>query len=166
MAIKDALLPEFDHEMGTTRRLLDRAPEQAFDWKPHEKSMTLGGLSSHLANIPHWCTAILGAPVMDLATIPEDARPKPATSHADLLALFDTNVAAARERLATVTDPEMMAPWTLRQGDQEIFTLPRVAALRSFVMNHSIHHRGQLSVYLRLNGVPLPSIYGPTADEA
>lgn len=166
MAIKDALLPEFDHEMGTTRRLLDRAPEQAFAWKPHDKSMTLGGLSSHLANIPTWCGAILGAPVMDLATIPEDARPKPATSHAALLALFDKNVAAAREKLAGATDPEMLAPWTLKQGDHEIFTLPRVAALRSFVMNHLIHHRGQLSVYLRLNNVPLPSIYGPTADEA
>jgi uncharacterized damage-inducible protein DinB len=166
MAIKDALLPEFDHEMGTTRRLLDRAPEAQFGWKPHEKSMTLGGLSSHLANIPTWCAAILGAPVMDLATIPEDARPKPASSRADLLALFDKNVAAAREKLAHATDAEMVAPWTLRQGAQEIFTLPRVAALRSFVMNHSIHHRGQLSVYLRLNNVPLPSIYGPTADEA
>jgi uncharacterized damage-inducible protein DinB len=166
MAIKDALLPEFDHEMGTTRRLLDRAPEARFGWKPHEKSMTLGGLSSHLANIPTWCSAILGAPVMDLATIPEDARPKPAVNRSDLLALFDRNVAAAREKLANVSDAEMMAPWTLKQGDQEIFTLPRVAALRSFVMNHSIHHRGQLSVYLRLNDVPLPSIYGPTADEA
>lgn len=166
MAIKDALLPEFDHEMGTTRRLLDRAPEAQFGWKPHDRSMTLGGLTSHLANIPTWCSAILGAPVMDLATIPEDARPKPASNRADLLALFDKNVSAAREKLAQVTDAEMMAPWTLRQGDQEIFTLPRVAALRSFVMNHSIHHRGQLSVYLRLNNVPLPSIYGPTADEA
>lgn len=166
MAIKDALLPEFDHEMGTTRRLLDRAPEQAFDWKPHDKSMTLGGLSSHLANIPHWCTAILGAPVMDLAAIPEDARPKPATSRVALLAKFDETVAEARARLATATDAELLSPWTLKQGDQEVFTLPRVAALRSFVMNHSIHHRGQLSVYLRLNNVPLPSIYGPTADEA
>ena len=166
MAIRDALLPEFDHEMGTTRRLLDRAPEQAFAWKPHERSMTLGGLSSHLANIPTWCGAILGAPVMDLATIPEEARPKPATSRTALLAVFDKNVAAAREKLAAATDAEMFASWTLKQGGQEIFTLPRVAALRSFVMNHSIHHRGQLSVYLRLNNVPLPSIYGPTADEA
>lgn len=166
MAIKDALLPEFDHEMGTTRRLLDRAPEAQFGWKPHEKSMTLGGLTSHLANIPTWCSAILAAPVLDLASIPEDARPKPANNRADLLAIFDKNVATAREKLANATDAEMMAPWTLRQGEQEMFTLPRVAALRSFIMNHSIHHRGQLSVYLRLNNVPLPSIYGPTADEA
>ena len=166
MAIKDALLPEFDHEMGTTRRLLDRAPEAQFGWKPHERSMTLGGLTSHLANIPSWCGAILGAPIMDLATIPADARPKPSTTRADLLAAFDKTVAAARAKLAAATDAEMLSPWTLKQGDQEIFTLPRVAALRSFVMNHSIHHRGQLSVYLRLNEVPLPAIYGPTADEA
>ena len=166
MALKDALLPEFDHEMGTTRRLLDRAPEAAFAWKPHSKSMSLGELSSHIANIPTWCGAIVGAAVMDLATMPEDARPKPATSHADLLARFDSNVAAAREKLASVTDSEMLAPWTLKQGDHEVFTLPRAAALRSFIMNHSIHHRGQLSVYLRLNDVPLPSIYGPTADES
>lgn len=166
MAIKDALLPEFDHEMGTTRRLLDRAPEQAFDWKPHDKSMTLGELSSHLANIPHWCTRIFDVSVLDLATIPEDARPQPATTRVALLARFDARVAQARARLVTATDAEMLAPWTLKQADQEIFTLPRVAALRSFVMNHSIHHRGQLTVYLRLNNVPLPSIYGPTADEA
>jgi uncharacterized damage-inducible protein DinB len=166
MAIRDALLPEFDHEMGTTRRLLDRAPEAAFGWKPHEKSMSLGDLTSHLANIPTWCTAIVDAPVMDLATIPEDARPKPAANRAELLARFDKNVAAARGKLASITDGEMLAPWTLKQGEQEVFTLPRVAALRSFIMNHSIHHRGQLSVYLRLNNVPLPSIYGPTADEA
>jgi len=166
MAIRDALLPEFDHEMGTTRRLLDRAPEAAFAWKPHERSMSLADLASHLANIPTWCAAIVDAPVMDLATIPEGARPKAAASRAELLARFDQNVAAARAKLATITDGEMLAPWTLKQGDQEVFTLPRAAAVRSFIMNHSIHHRGQLSVYLRLNNVPLPSIYGPTADEA
>ena len=165
MAIKDALLPEFDHEMGTTRRLFDRAPEQEFGWKPHERSMTLGGLTAHLANLPTWCTAILGASVFDLAAVPEEARPKPSTSRAALLANFDEKVAAARAKLAAATDAEMLAPWTLKQGDHEVFTLPRVAALRSFVMNHSIHHRGQLSVYLRLKNVPLPSIYGPTADE-
>lgn len=165
MAIKDALLPEFDHEMGTTRRLLDRAPEAQFGWKPHERSMTLGGLTWHLANIPTWCSAILGPPVMDLASIPPESRPQPATDRAGLLVRFDKNVAAAREKLAGATDAEMLSPWTLKQGDQEIFTMPRVAALRTFVMNHSVHHRGQLSVYLRLNNVPLPSIYGPTADE-
>jgi uncharacterized damage-inducible protein DinB len=166
MAIKDALLHEFDHEMGTTRRLLDRAPEAQLGWKPHERSMTLGGLTAHLANIPTWVNAIFAGPVMNLADIPEDARPTPVTSRAELLERFDKNVAAARQRLAAATDPEMLATWTLKQGDHEVFTLPRVAALRSFIMNHSIHHRGQFSVYLRLNDVPLPSIYGPTADES
>ena len=165
MAIKDALLPEYDHEMGTTRRLLDRAPDAQFGWKPHERSMTLGGLTAHLANIPTWAAAILGPPVMDLSTIPPESRPQPAADRAELLARFDKNVAAAREKLAGTTDAEMLSPWTLKQGDQEIFTMPRVAALRSFVMNHSVHHRGQLSVYLRLTNIPLPSMYGPTADE-
>ena len=166
MAIKDALLPEFDHEMGTTRRLLDRAPEARFAWKPHEKSMALGHLATHLANLLSWTGHIVSTSVLDMATIPEDARPKPVASRAELLAMFDRNVAAARAAIAGASDAELFAPWTLRQGDQEIFTLPKVAALRSFVMNHSIHHRGQFSVYLRLNDIPLPSIYGPTADEA
>jgi len=165
MAITDALLPEFDHEMATTRRLLDRVPEAQFAWKPHEKSMTLGQLSGHLANIPMWCSAVLDLSAFDLASVGDDARPKAPASGAALLQEFDQKVAAARASLAKRTDPELQAPWTLKQGDHEIFTMPRITAIRSFVMNHSIHHRGQLSVYLRLNNIPLPSIYGPTADE-
>jgi uncharacterized damage-inducible protein DinB len=165
MAITDALLPEFDHEMATTRRLLDRVPEARFSWKPHDKSMTLGQLAGHLANIPFWCSATLDAAVLDLDTIP-DARPRTPQSRAALVEEFDKKVSAARARLAQTTDPELLAPWTLKKGDQEFFTMPRIAAIRSFVMNHSIHHRGQLSVYLRLNDVPIPPIYGPTADEA
>jgi uncharacterized damage-inducible protein DinB len=165
MAITDTLLPEFDHEMATTRRVLDRVPEARFGWKPHEKSMTLGELSGHLANIPFWCSATLNAGSLDLASLGDEARPKPPASRAVLLAEFDKKVAAARERLAGTTDPELLAPWTLTQGDHEIFTMPRLTAIRSFVMNHSIHHRGQLTVYLRLNDIPLPPIYGPTADE-
>lgn len=166
MAIVDALLPEFDHEMATTRRLLDRVPEARFSWKPHDKSMTLGQLSGHLANIPYWCSATLNAASYDLDAVAEDARPKPPASREALLAGFDQRVTAARARLAQTSDPELLAPWTLKKGDQELFTMPRIAAIRSFVMNHSIHHRGQLSVYLRLNDVPIPPIYGPTADEA
>ena len=165
MAITDALLPEFDHEMATTRRLLDRVPEAKFAWKPHAKSMTLGQLAGHLANIPFWCSATLNAAVLDLDTI-ADTRPKTPESRAALVEEFDKKVAAARARLAQATDPELLAPWTLKKGDQEFFTMPRIAAIRSFVMNHLIHHRGQLSVYLRLNDVPIPPIYGPTADEA
>ncbi len=166
MAIKDALLPEYDHEMGTTRRLLERTPEAEFAWKPHEKSMSLGQLVGHIANIPHWCHAILEHSSFDVSAAGEDARPKSPESVASLLAEFDKKVAEARAGLAAAADAEMLAPWTFKQGGQEIFTMPRVAALRSFIMNHLIHHRGQFSVYLRLKNVPLPSIYGPTADEA
>jgi uncharacterized damage-inducible protein DinB len=165
MAITDALLPEFDHEMATTRRLLGRVPEARFSWKPHDKSMTLGQLAGHLANIPYWCTATLSAPVLDLDTIADGARPTAPLSRDALLEEFDRKVTAARARLAETTDPQLLAPWTLKKGDQEFFTMPCIAAIRSFVMNHSIHHRGQLSVYLRLNDVPIPPIYGPTADE-
>jgi uncharacterized damage-inducible protein DinB len=165
MAIKDALLPEFDHEMGTTRRLLERTPGDKLAWKPHEKSMSLGQLAGHIANLPHWCGAILQNTVFDVATIGEDPRPRAPESVAWLLADFDAKVKAARAGLANTGDAELFTPWTFKNNGQEIFTMPRIAAIRSFVMNHSIHHRGQFSVYLRMNNVPLPSMYGPTADE-
>lgn len=158
-------MPEYDHEMGTTRRLLERVPEADFAWKPHEKSMSLGQLAGHLANIPTWCTAVLDQPLFDLDSAGDDARPKQPASRDALLKEFDAKVAAARASLAQRSDGEMLSPWTLKRGGHEIFTLPRISAIRSFVMNHSIHHRGQLSVYLRLRDVPLPRIYGPTADE-
>jgi uncharacterized damage-inducible protein DinB len=151
--------------MGTTRRLLERVPEADLAWKPHEKSFSLGQLAFHLANLPSWASAITERTFIDLADIGDDGRPKNPTSCADILARFDANVAAARKALGEKMDAELLAPWTLKRGGHEVFTLPRIAALRSFVMNHSIHHRGQLSVYLRLRNVPLPSIYGPTADE-
>jgi uncharacterized damage-inducible protein DinB len=165
MSIKDALLPEYDHEMGTTRRLLDRLPEADFSWKPHEKSMSLGQLAGHLANIPVWCSMVLDQTMFDLASLADDRKSREPVSRAALLQEFDGKVAAARSNLAQRTDPELLVPWTLKNGGHEIFTLPRISAIRTFVMNHSIHHRGQLSVYLRLRNVPLPRIYGPTADE-
>lgn len=164
MAIKDGLLPEFDHEMGTTRRLLERTPESEFEWKPHDKSFSLGQLAGHIANIPHWCDAILQNTVFDVATV-NDTRPKAPQSIASLLEQFDKTVAAARAGLASTGDAEMLTPWTFKNGGHVVFTMPRIAAIRSFIMNHLIHHRGQLSVYLRLKNVPLPAIYGPTADE-
>jgi uncharacterized damage-inducible protein DinB len=162
MSILDALLPEFDHEMATTRRVLERVPEARFAWKPHEKSMSLGELAGHLANIPNWCTITLKGTSLDLATL---ERNQPPATAAALLKGFDERTATARERLAAATDPEFMVPWTLKHGDQEFFTMPRISVLRTFVMNHAIHHRGQLTVYLRLNNVPVPAVYGPTADE-
>jgi uncharacterized damage-inducible protein DinB len=127
--------------------------------------MSLGQLAGHIANIPHWCDAILRHSVFDVATAGDDARPRAPASVAELLAEFDRKVAAARAGLSAAGDSEMLAPWTFKQGDREIFTMPRVAAIRSFIMNHLIHHRGQFSVYLRLKNIPLPAIYGPTADE-
>jgi uncharacterized damage-inducible protein DinB len=163
MSIKDALLPEFDHEMGTTRRVLERVPEPDLAWKPHEKSRSLGQLAGHLTNLPTWFGLILERSEYDLATM-DRAATEPASRNA-LLQEFDSKVAAARACLVQRSDPEMLAPWTLKHGAHEIFTMPRISAVRGFVMNHSIHHRGQLSVYLRLRNVPLPSMYGPTADE-
>ena len=165
MPITDALLPEYDHEMGTTRRLLDRVPEADFGWKPHERSMSLGELTGHLANIPIWCTFIVSAASLDLESVAEGARRPPPVTRAALLQEFDEKVKTARVALAPLTDAELLARWTLKKGDQVFFTLPKISALRSFVMNHTIHHRGQLSVYLRLRNVPVPPIYGPTADE-
>jgi uncharacterized damage-inducible protein DinB len=164
MAIKDALLPEFDHEMGTTRRLLERTPAAEFAWKPHDKSFSLGQLASHVSNIPHWCDLILKTTVFDVLSA-DDIRPKPPETVNDLLTHFEQTVTAARAGLVASSDAEMLTPWTFKRGEHVVFTMPRVAAIRSFVMNHLIHHRGQLSVYLRLKNVPLPSIYGPTADE-
>ena len=162
MAIKDGLLAEFDHEMGTTRKLLGRVPQDKLAWKPHVKSMSLGGLAAHLANIPNWGSRILNETFFDLATAPEK-QPEP-TSSAVILQAFDESTKQARAAL-TKTDAELLAQWTLKSGGHEVFSMPRVAAFRRFVLSHAIHHRGQLSVYLRLNEVPLPSIYGPTADE-
>ena len=165
MAIKDALLPEFDHEMGSTRRLLERVPDAELKWRPHPKSYNLGSLAAHVANIPTWAKIALESAFFDAAAMGPDARPKEPESVAEVLRRFDANVAAARAAIAQQTDASLMGSWTLKQGEHEVFTLPKAAVLRGFVMNHLIHHRGQLTVYLRMRDVPLPSIYGPTADE-
>lgn len=161
MAIKDALLAEYDHEMGTTRRLLDRLPDDKLAWRPHEKSMALGELASHLGNIPNWAGRILNDLSFDLASLPHQT---PKASRAEILALFDESTRTTRA-LMDKSDAEYMAPWSLKRGGQDMFSMPRIAAFRSFVLSHTIHHRGQLSVYLRLNQIPVPPIYGPTADE-
>lgn len=162
MPLKDALLVEYDHEMATTRKLIERIPDAKLSWKPHEKSMSFGGLATHLANLPLWTGTILNDLAFDLADSPQTA--EELTTSADLLRTFDSTTSRARSWMDK-SDAEYMAPWTLKRGDQEVFTVPRIAALRSWVLSHVIHHRGQLSVYLRLNGLPVPSIYGPSADE-
>lgn len=161
MPIAQTMLPEFDNEMATTRRLLERVPEQDANWAPHTKSMTLGQLSQHLAELPRYGRVALAGPEVDLAG---HHGPPEFESTAAALQAFDQNVRAAREAIEHASDEQMREPWTLRRGTQVIFTMPRVAALRVLLMNHMIHHRGQLSVYLRLRDVPLPSIYGPSAD--
>lgn len=163
MAIKEALLPEFDHEMGTTRKLLERVPDQKFDWGPHQKSMSLGRLASHIAEIPSFVNAIIGSSSFNMSS--ETYKPWTASTRADIVAAFDKNVADARTMIAGKSDAEYMMPWTFQMDGKDMFTLPKVGVVRSFLLNHIIHHRGQLSVYLRLNDVPVPSIYGPSADE-
>ncbi len=165
MAIVDALLPEFDHEIAATRRLLDRLPNDRLGWQPHPKSMTLAALSEHIGQLGLWGQLTLQQPAVDLETMARPPDYQPLASKALLLAHFDTRMAAARVALAGRTDAELMAPWTLRRGDREFFTMPKASCWRTFVMNHLIHHRGQLTVYLRELDVPLPSIYGPSADE-
>jgi uncharacterized damage-inducible protein DinB len=162
MALKDSLLAEFDHEMGTTRRLLERVPDAQLAWKPHERSMSLGGLATHLSNLPNWGTTILNDASYDLAAGPPHMTE--GASRDAILAFFDESVRTTRKCLDR-TDAELNARWALRRGDQEMFSLPRAQAFRTFVLYHTVHHRGQLSVYLRLNDIPVPAIYGPTADE-
>jgi uncharacterized damage-inducible protein DinB len=162
MAIKEGLLAEYDHEMGTTRRLLERIPDHKLAWKPHDKSMAFGALATHLGNIPTWGATILNESSFDLADAPPNLDPK--ASRGEILTSFDGTVKSTRA-LMDKCDAEYMAPWTLKRGGQNLFTLPRIAAFRSFVIHHTIHHRGQLSVYLRLNEIPVPAIYGPSADE-
>ena len=166
MGLSDTILPEFDHEMANTRKTLERIPDDKFDWKPHEKSMAMGGLGTHLSNIPTWAIHTIEKDSLDLA--PAGApmpRLEQARSSSELLATFDKNISLARAAIAAATDQELLKPWTLLHAGKTILTLPKIAVLRSFVMNHNIHHRAQLGVYLRLNDIPVPSIYGPSADE-
>jgi uncharacterized damage-inducible protein DinB len=163
MAMSEALLPEFDHEMTTTRKVLERVPEDRFAWKPHDKSFSMRDLAQHVATIPMWGQMTISRPEIDLGGFPPMA---PVESRAALLKLFDDHVAGTRAALAGVSDGELMAPWSLKQNGQTVFTMPKAAVWRSFVMNHVIHHRAQLALYLRLNDVPVPSMYGPSADEA
>jgi uncharacterized damage-inducible protein DinB len=166
MAIRDMILPEFDNEVATTRKTLERVPEGKPDWKPHEKSMPLGRLAAHVAEIPGWAHETIDLDSLDIHP-PGAAPPQPnvMTSRKQLLALFDASVAKGRAAIAGASDEAFAKPWTLLAGGHAVFTLPRIAVLRSYVLSHLIHHRAQLGVYLRLNNIPVPAIYGPSADE-
>jgi len=166
MAMNEALLPEFDQEVANTRKTLERIPNDKFAWKPHEKSMSLGNLASHLAALPSWTVPTLEQDSLDLTPATgAPLRPEPPKSRDEVLEKFDSNVTAARAVLASAKDEQLRALWSLFSNGKKLFTLPRAAVLRSFVINHMIHHRAQLGVYLRLNNVPVPAIYGPSADE-
>jgi uncharacterized damage-inducible protein DinB len=162
MNVRESLLPEFDHEMTMTRVVLERLPQAAFEWRPHPKSYTLGGLATHLAQIPHWGTSILTRDFYDLAT---STTRDPLTSLTAVLETFDGHVREVRSALVGLTDGQLLQPWALRRAEKIVLSMPRVSALRGFVVRHLVHHRGQMTVYLRLNGIPLPPLYGPTADE-
>lgn len=164
MPLIDALLPEFDREMGLTRRVLDRVPDGQFDWRPHPSSVTLGRLAEHLAEMPLWATTTMTQSEFDMMTLRPAEYRSPAT-RAAVLAMFDASLKAARANVAGRTDGEFDAPWTLKAGGKEVFTMPKAAVMRNFVLNHMIHHRGQMTVYFRMLGVPIPSIYGPSGDE-
>ena len=162
MAIKDALLSEFDHEMANTRKMLERVPDGKFDYKPHDKSMTLGRLAAHTCEIPSYATATLRVERMDFTG---EEKPFAPETRKELLEAFDKYVAEAREMLSKAKDEDLMKIWTLTYKGNQIFAMPRAAVLRSMVMSHLIHHRSQLGVYLRLNNVEIPGMYGPSADE-
>jgi len=166
MSISQSLLPEFDQEMANTRKALDRIPEDKLDWKAHPKSNTIGWVSKHLADLPGWATETMKSESLDVAPAggPPFKLPEAKTRQA-ILELFDKNVAAARSALSSASDADFMKPWSLLKTGQKLFTMPRIGVVRSMVINHMIHHRAILCVYLRLNNVPVPALYGPSGDE-
>lgn len=165
MAIRDGILPEFDHEVANTRKVLERVPEGKPDYKPHEKSMAMGRLAGHTAELPGWAKETILQNSIEIRQGDPRNVALVMTSRKQLLEEFDKRAAAGRAAIAGASDEELMKPWSLIANGKTIFTLPKIAVLRGFVMNHMIHHRAQLGVYLRLNNVPVPSIYGPSADE-
>ncbi|MFN7925193.1 MAG: DinB family protein [Bryobacteraceae bacterium] len=166
MALSELLLPEFDQEMAATRRVLDRIEDAKFDFKPHPKSMSMGKLASHIAELTGWATAVLEGESFEVAPVGgPPMTPFLAASKAEVLARFDAGVTAGHAALAKASDAELTANWSLLNGGRAMFTLPRMVTLRNFVFNHTVHHRAQLGVYLRLNDIAVPSIYGPSADE-
>ena len=165
MTLSEMLLPEFDREMASTRRTIERVPDAKLDWQPHAKSMSMRGIVTHLSNIPTWASYGVTRDSLDIAPQGNPLRAEPVGSTREALELFDRNAAAAREAIAGAGDELLMKPWSLLRDGETVMTLPRVALLRNFVLNHTIHHRAQLGVYLRLNDVAVPSVYGPSADE-
>ena len=165
MTYAEMILPEFEQEMASTRKVLERVPDDKLDWRPHPKSNTIGWNANHLAEIPGWVEGTLAQLSWDIAPPGGEPYQSPKlTSHSEILALFDANVAAAKAALAPASDQQLDQIWSLLNGGQPFFTLPRKTVIRSFVLNHAIHHRAILCVYLRLNDIPVPGLYGPSGD--
>ncbi|MBK7091895.1 MAG: DinB family protein [bacterium] len=166
MSISASMLPEFDHEMATTRKTLERFVDAKADWKPHAKSFSMGELAGHLAMIPGWAVPTLESDSFDFAPNGVPIKMETPKTREEMLKTFDDNVAKARAALVKTSDAAFMEPWTLKANETVYFTQPKAGVMRGFVMNHMIHHRAQLGVYLRLNDLPHPSMYGPSADES
>jgi uncharacterized damage-inducible protein DinB len=165
MAIKDGMIMEYKYEMANTRKMLERVPFEQASYKPHEKSRAMANEAMHIANVLTWVPRIMNTPELDVTkpgSFPKVELPK---SNQELMEMFDKNYTEGLNALESASDETLMTPWTFRNGEQVIFTLPRVAAIRNMGLNHHYHHRGQMSVYLRLANVPVPGMYGPSADE-
>ena len=166
MSIAESLLPELDQEFKNTKKILERVPDDKFDWSPHDKSFSLGGLVSHTAALPMWATTTLNEDSFNIAPADGEMPQTPqATNSAEAVKMFEASAAQAREALAAMSDEDLHKPWSLMAGDETMWTQPRIAVFRSMIMNHLIHHRAQLGVYLRLLDQPVPAVYGPSADE-
>lgn len=161
--VKQLIVGDATDELATTRRILERLPEEHMQWKPHKKSMTLGGLATHLINLLNWQVAIFQYPEFDLSTVP--LRRKPLEKRTEVLEEYDENVGNLKKLLAECDEKTLGEEWTLRHGDHIILRKPRATAFRTFGLSHMVHHRAQLGVYLRLLDIPVPGIYGPSADE-
>lgn len=163
MSLGKSLAAELQFEALSTRKMLERVPDDKFSWQPHEKSMSLGNLAIHLAELPRWVHAALTMDELDLSK--RDFKPPQLNNSAELIETFDALLSTGHRLLQDISDEEMLKTWKLSNGEKVLLEMPRAGIIRSLVLNHLIHHRGQLSVYLRLNEVALPSVYGPTADE-
>lgn len=164
MPLKDAFIAEMKHEASMTKKMLEKVPLDKADWKPHEKSMTLGRLATHVAENTHWTSDIIHIDDFDFMK-DYNFKPHTASSTEELLQIFQTNLDNAIKDLSTMSDDDFNKNWTVRRGEQVMFTTPKKVAIRGWAISHLIHHRGQLSVYLRLLDVPVPGMYGPSADE-
>ena len=166
MSISQGLLGEMDQELAGTRHVLERVPEAKLAWQPHAKSMTMGKLASHLSDVAGWGVHTMELPELDVAPLNGPAYvPSDFRTVREILANFDATNTRLRAIVAAAPDAAYMVPWSLLMGGKIIFTMPRIAVMRSMIFNHTVHHRAQLTVYLRMNDVPVPALYGPSADE-